>query len=99
MGSGFGEAFAAHGAAGFGPFVVLLGQDGADQADDGGAVGEDPDDVDAAANLLVQPFLRVVRPDLPPDLAGECGEGRQVALGGVEMTGGLGELAFQRERR
>jgi hypothetical protein len=30
-------------AATFGPFVVLLGQDGAHQADDRGAVGEDPD--------------------------------------------------------
>ena len=29
-------------AASFGPLVVLLGQDRADQADDAGAVGEDP---------------------------------------------------------
>ena len=28
-----------------GPFVVLLGEQGADQADDGGAVGGDADDV------------------------------------------------------
>jgi hypothetical protein len=32
-------------AAALGPFVVLLGQDGADEADDGGAVGEDADHV------------------------------------------------------
>jgi hypothetical protein len=32
-------------AAALGPFVVLLGQDGADEADDGGAVGEGADHV------------------------------------------------------
>jgi hypothetical protein len=32
-------------AASVGPFVVLLGQDRADQADDRSAVGEDPDNV------------------------------------------------------
>ena len=38
--------------AGFGPFVVLLGQDRADQSDQGGAVGEHTDHVGAAADLL-----------------------------------------------
>ncbi len=57
-----------HVAAGDGPLVVLFGEHGADEADDGGAVGEDPDDVGAAAELLVEPFLGVVRPDLPPVL-------------------------------
>src|SRR5262249_17472223 len=33
--------------------------------------GEDPDDVSAAANLLVQPLLRIVRADLAPDLVRE----------------------------
>jgi hypothetical protein len=36
---------------------VLFGQDRADQADQGVAAGEDPDDVGAAADLPVQPFL------------------------------------------
>jgi hypothetical protein len=36
---------------------VLFGQDGADEADQGVAAGEDPDDVGAAADLAVQPFL------------------------------------------
>jgi hypothetical protein len=35
----------------------LFGQHGADEADQGVAVGEDPDDVGAAADLLVEPFL------------------------------------------
>jgi hypothetical protein len=43
---------------------VLFGQDGADESDDGVAVGEDPDDVGAAADLFVQAFVGVVRPDL-----------------------------------
>src|SRR5579872_6860066 len=66
-----GEDFQAHITAGLGPFVVLLSQHRADQADDGVPAGEDADHVGAAADLLVQPFLRVVGPDLPPDLAGE----------------------------
>jgi hypothetical protein len=52
--AGFGEEFVAHVAAGFGPFVVLFGQDSADQADECGAVGEDPDDVRATPDLLMQ---------------------------------------------
>ncbi|GJF32771.1 hypothetical protein KNE206_54710 [Kitasatospora sp. NE20-6] len=72
------EALGADAAALFGPFVALLGQDGADQADGRAAVGEDPDDVGAATDLLVQPLLRVVRPDRLPDRSGEGGEGEQV---------------------
>jgi hypothetical protein len=34
-------------AAAFGPFVVLLGQDGADQSDDRGSAGKDADHVGA----------------------------------------------------
>jgi hypothetical protein len=40
---------------------VLFGQHGADEADQGAPVGEYPDDVGAASDLLVQPFLGVVR--------------------------------------
>ncbi|GAA3271541.1 hypothetical protein GCM10010469_48760 [Streptomyces labedae] len=59
MEPGFGEEFAAHVAGGFGPLVVLLGQDRADEPDDGGAVGEDADHVGAVPGLLVQPFPRI----------------------------------------
>ena len=45
----FGEDVEAEVAAAFGPFVGLLGQDAADQADDALAVGEDADTVGAAA--------------------------------------------------
>ena len=54
--SGFGEDLDAHVAALLGPFVGLVGEDRADQPDHGGAVREDPDDVGAATDLLVEPF-------------------------------------------
>jgi len=55
-------------AASFDPLVVLLDEDGADEADDAAAVREDPDDVGAPADLAVEAFAGVVAPDLPPDL-------------------------------
>jgi hypothetical protein len=58
--AGPGEDFQAEVAAAFGPLVVLLGQDRADQADQGVAVGEDADHVGAAADLPAQAFLGVV---------------------------------------
>src|SRR6266542_1520593 len=83
--AGLGEDFQAHVAALFGPFVGLFGWQGADEADDGGPVGEDPDHVGAAADLFVQALLRVVGPDLARDLVREHGEGEQVVAGVVEM--------------
>jgi hypothetical protein len=52
--AGAGQDVEAEVAAAFGPFVVLLGQDGADEADEGAAVGKDADDVGAAADLPVE---------------------------------------------
>lgn len=83
-------------AASFGPFVVLLGQDGAGEADHSGAVGEDADDVGAAAGLAVEAFLGVVGPDLSPDLLGEAGECQGVGPGGLEVLGDLGERVGDR---
>jgi len=42
---------------GLDPLVVLFGEDGADEADDGTPVGEDPDYVGPPADFLVQSFL------------------------------------------
>ena len=53
-GVGFGEGVEAEVAAGLGPFVVLFSEDSSDEADDGVAVGEDPNDVAAAADLPVE---------------------------------------------
>ena len=63
---------------------MLFGDDGADEADDGGAIGEDADDVGAAADLLVQPLERVVAPQLPLVLLRKRGEGEQVGPGLVQ---------------
>jgi hypothetical protein len=40
------------------PFVVLFDQHRAGEPDRGGVVGEDPDDVGAVPDLLVEPFER-----------------------------------------
>lgn len=69
-GAAAGKDVQADVAAHLGPFVVLLGQHGADQADEGFTAGEDPDDVGAAADLSVEPLLRVVAPDLPGTQSG-----------------------------
>ena len=45
---------------------MLLGEDGSDEADDGGPVGKDADDVGSSANLAVESIVGVVGPDLPP---------------------------------
>src|ERR1700722_8651049 len=83
--AGSGQDVQAEVAAAFGPFIVLLGQDGADEADQGIAAGEDPYDVGPAADFPVQAFLRVVAPDLPPQLLGEGGESQHVGPGSVQV--------------
>jgi len=60
---GAGEHVESEVAAAFGPFVVLFSQDGADEPDDRAAVGEDADDVGAAADLAVEAFVGVVGPE------------------------------------
>jgi Phage integrase family len=59
-----------------GPLIVLLGQDGADQTDWRCPIGEDADDVGAAADFPVQPFLGVVGPDLSPGRLREGGNAK-----------------------
>jgi len=76
--------------------VVLLGQHRPDKADQGVAVGENADDVGAAADLPVQPLLRVVAPNLPPQLLGVDGEGEDVRPGLLEVFGDLGQLVGER---
>ena len=77
------------------PFFVLFGEHGADEADDAVAGGEDRDDVGASADLFVEPFDRVVAPDLPPDGRAEGGEGEQVGAGFLEQRRGCGEALFE----
>ena len=69
-----GEDVEADVAAHLGPLVVLFGEHRPDQADQAGAVGEDPDDVGATADLTVEALLGAVGPDLAPDRLGKAGE-------------------------
>jgi hypothetical protein len=55
--------------------VVLFAQEGAGEADHGGVVGEDADDIGAAADLLVDPLQRVGAAELGPALARKQVEG------------------------
>jgi hypothetical protein len=41
------------------PFIVLFEQDGADEAGDGGFIGEDANNLGTALDLAVEPFERV----------------------------------------
>ena len=93
--AGFGEDVEAEVAALFGPFVVLLGQDGTDQPDQRGPVGEDPDDIGAAPDLPVQPFLGIVGPDLPPRCFRERGERQNVDPGLIKTVGEVWQLVGQ----
>ena len=54
-----------------GPFVILFEQQGADEADDGGLVGEDADDLAAPLDFPVQAFERVCAVDLGAMLGGK----------------------------
>ena len=55
---------------------------------------EDAYDVGAAADLAVEPFGGVVRPDLSPPVVGEDGERQQVLAGVAEVVGHVGQPAF-----
>ncbi len=96
--SSLGEAVEAHVAPCDGPLIVLLGEERADEADDGVAGGEDADDLGAAADLLVQPFLGVVGPDLAPMGFGEPDEGQDLTGGLVEEIEQLAETIRPRYR-
>ncbi len=67
---GLGEDVEPKVAAAFGPFVGLLGEHGADEADDRVTIGENAEGVGAAADLAVEALVGVVRPDLLPEPTG-----------------------------
>jgi hypothetical protein len=69
--------------------VILLGEEGASEADHGGVVGEDPDHVGAAADFLVDPLQRVRGPELGPVLWREQVERDQIFLGVLEQPADL----------
>ena len=58
--------------------------------------GKMPTTVGPPANFLIEALLRVVGPDLAPDLAGERGERQDVLAGVIEMGRRGWELGLQR---
>lgn len=94
--AGAREGFEAEAAAVLGPFVVLLGEDGFDEANDRLAVREDADNIGAAANLAVESFGRVVGPDLLPDLFREHGEREDLFWRGLEVGVRAGQVVLER---
>jgi len=93
VGSGFAHDVEAEVAAGFGPFVVLFGQHSSDEANEGVAVGEDADDVGAAADFFVEPFLGIVGPDLAPDLLGNAVKANSSARAASRCWATFGSLS------
>ena len=77
------------------PFLVLLQQDGSDQAGDAVPVGEDLHDVGAALDLTVETLDGVAGPDLGPVLLGEGRKRGQVRLGLGEHVSDLWERGVQ----
>src|SRR5829696_7768856 len=77
------------------PFVVLLDQQGAGQADQGLVVGEHAHHVGAPADLTVDPLQGVGRAQLGPVRRWEPIEGEQVGLGLQQQPGDLGHPALQ----
>jgi len=76
--------------------VVLLDRQHRDQPDQGGVVGEDADDVGAAADLAVKPLQRVGRAELAAVLGREGVERREdVLLGLLEQRGDLAHPSLQ----
>jgi hypothetical protein len=71
------------------PLLVLLAEQRAGQADRGRVVGEDPDDIRAPADLLVDAFQRVGGPQLGPVLAWQQVEAGEVFLGGFQQRADL----------
>ena len=60
--------------------MILLEHHGADQADDGGIVGEDADHIGTALDLRVQALERVGAVDLQAMRLGELHEGQDVTI-------------------
>src|SRR5206468_10563192 len=72
--------------------VVLLGQDSADQADQGVTAGEDPDDVSPPAYFPVEALLGVVGPDLAPQFLGKLAKARTSARAASRCAATVGSL-------
>jgi hypothetical protein len=88
------EGVEAEVAAMLGTLIVLLGEESADEADDAVAVRVEAHDVGAAADLPVQPFGGVVRPNPLPDLLREHGKREDLLPRRLEVGEALRELVL-----
>lgn len=70
-----------------GPFVVLFKQQGADESDDRGFVGEDADDLAATLDLAVEALERVGGVELRAVLGREAHVGQHIGFGLIEQGG------------
>ena len=70
-----------------GPFIGLLEENGADQADDGVCIGKDADDIGTALDLAVLPLDRLGGMDFGAVLAWEIHIGQDVPLSGIHQGG------------
>ena len=69
-----------------GPFVGLLEENGADEADDGGRIWKDADDILTSLDFAAQPLNRVGAVDFGAVLAREVHVGEHVLLGGIHES-------------
>jgi hypothetical protein len=77
------------------PLVVLLEKHGADEADDGGSIRKDADDIGTAFDFLVQPLDRVGRVDLRPVPHGKVQIGQHIGFAVINEGGQLWPLRPQ----
>ena len=68
------------------PFVVLFQQDSAYEAEDGGFVGEDPDDIGAPLDLAIEALDGIVRVDLGPVVFREGGVSEDILFGFIQQV-------------
>lgn len=71
----------------FSPFIVLFGDDSADEVDDGIRVGKYAKTVRAPADFSVEALVRAIGPDLLPHISSEVTEGKNVIASFVKMGG------------
>src|SRR5262245_1774434 len=89
------HCFQAHVTAGHGPFIVLLEQDGADEADDGVLVGENTCDIGAALDLAIETLERIGRANLTPMALVEGHVGEHVVTRFIHERGDAPEALAQ----
>ena len=75
------------------PFVVHVGEHGADEPDDGGCVGEEAHDAGSALISLLTRSSELVDQILDQLRGAEGGEGEHLGLGVVPQRADLGEPA------